>query len=72
MERVNDTGCETEEDQDFEDPNGSLRSFAAVLKAFWKRARLTQEGLGELIGYSPQYIASVEQAAATRVNGWWS
>ncbi|MFF5706196.1 Scr1 family TA system antitoxin-like transcriptional regulator [Streptomyces sp. NPDC012794] len=60
---MNDADCETEEEEEgFEDPNGALRSFAAVLKAFRKRARLTQEGLGELIGYSPQYIASVEQA----------
>ncbi|MDK9496578.1 helix-turn-helix transcriptional regulator [Streptomyces katrae] len=59
---MNDADCETDEEQDFEDPNGALRSFAAVLKAFRKRARLTQEGLGELIGYSAQYIASVEQA----------
>ncbi|GLX29328.1 transcriptional regulator [Streptomyces lavendulae subsp. lavendulae] len=63
VERVNDADCETDEGgEGAEDPNGALRSFAAVLKAFRKRARLTQEGLGELIGYSAQYIASVEQA----------
>lgn len=62
VERVNDADCETEEGgDDVEDPNGALRGFAAVLKAFRKRAGVTQEGLAELIGYSAQYVGSVEQ-----------
>ncbi|MCX5376645.1 helix-turn-helix transcriptional regulator [Streptomyces sp. NBC_00091] len=56
---MDDQGVEPEE---VEDPNGALRSFAEVAKAFRKRSRLTQEEMAERIGYSVQYVGSVEQA----------
>ncbi|OEV05872.1 DNA-binding protein [Streptomyces nanshensis] len=44
-------------------PEGSdgLKAFGAVLKAFRKRAQLTQEELAARVRYSAQTIASVEQ-----------
>lgn len=39
----------------------SLKAFGAALKAFRERARLTQERLAEIIGYSHATVASVEQ-----------
>jgi transcriptional regulator with XRE-family HTH domain len=39
----------------------SLRTFGAVVKAFRKRAELTQEQLAPKVRYSPQTIASIEQ-----------
>ncbi|MFD3677906.1 Scr1 family TA system antitoxin-like transcriptional regulator [Streptomyces sp. NPDC058613] len=59
MEYVNDGDFESEE---ADDPNGILKGFAEVVKAFRKRAGLTQEELAPLIGYSSQYVGSVEQA----------
>ncbi|MEV6729672.1 helix-turn-helix transcriptional regulator [Streptomyces sp. NPDC051364] len=42
-------------------PDGDLRNFGETVKAFRKRAGLTQEQLAERIGYSVQYVGSVEQ-----------
>ncbi|MFC8124572.1 Scr1 family TA system antitoxin-like transcriptional regulator [Streptomyces sp. NPDC057302] len=39
----------------------SLRTFGEVLKAFRKRAGLTQEEFAELVGYSVQTVAKIEQ-----------
>ncbi|MFF8830473.1 Scr1 family TA system antitoxin-like transcriptional regulator [Streptomyces sp. NPDC015131] len=39
----------------------SLRTFGAVLQAFRENARLTQEALAQIMGYSAHYLASVEQ-----------
>ncbi|MEX2974337.1 Scr1 family TA system antitoxin-like transcriptional regulator [Streptomyces sp. C184] len=39
----------------------SLKTFGAVVKAFRERAGLTQEGLAELVRFSPQTVASIEQ-----------
>ncbi|KUF20417.1 MULTISPECIES: helix-turn-helix domain-containing protein [Streptomyces] len=39
----------------------SLRTFGEVFKAFRKRADLTQEGYAELVPYSVQTIAKIEQ-----------
>ncbi|WP_336054823.1 helix-turn-helix domain-containing protein [Streptomyces sp. CA2R101] len=39
----------------------SLRAFGAVVKAFRKRAKLTQEGLARRVGFSVGTIASIEQ-----------
>jgi transcriptional regulator with XRE-family HTH domain len=39
----------------------SLRAFGEVLKAFRKRADLTQEELAPRVRYSPSFVASVEQ-----------
>lgn len=39
----------------------SLRAFGAVVKAFRKRAKLTQEGLARRVGFSAGTIASIEQ-----------
>lgn len=43
------------------EPDDDLRNFGDTIKAFRKRAGLTQEQLGPLIRYSVQYIGSVEQ-----------
>ncbi|MFE4636018.1 helix-turn-helix domain-containing protein [Streptomyces sp. NPDC056773] len=43
------------------EPDADLRNFGETVKAFRKRAGLTQEQLHPLIGYSVQYIGSVEQ-----------
>ncbi|MCX5073998.1 helix-turn-helix transcriptional regulator [Streptomyces sp. NBC_00513] len=43
------------------EPDGDLRHFGETVKAFRKRAGLTQEQLHPLIRYSVQYIGSVEQ-----------
>ncbi|MFE2287794.1 Scr1 family TA system antitoxin-like transcriptional regulator [Streptomyces sp. NPDC059443] len=43
------------------EPDDDLRNFGETIKAFRKRAGLTQEQLGPLIRYSVQYIGSVEQ-----------
>ncbi|MFZ3498297.1 helix-turn-helix domain-containing protein [Streptomyces sp. 5.8] len=43
------------------EPDNDLRNFGETIKAFRKRAGLTQEQLGPLIRYSVQYIGSVEQ-----------
>lgn len=47
--------------RDESDGSDSLKAFGAVLKAFRKRARLTQEELAERLRYSHQTVASVEQ-----------
>lgn len=55
MASVDESGDgEVEQDSD-------LESFGDMVKAFRKRAGLTQEQLGPLIRYSVQYIGSVEQ-----------
>ncbi|MCX4526385.1 helix-turn-helix domain-containing protein [Streptomyces sp. NBC_01551] len=41
--------------------DANLRNFGATVKAFRKRAGLTQEQLAPLVGYSVQYVGSVEQ-----------
>ncbi|MGW6709791.1 helix-turn-helix domain-containing protein [Streptomyces sp. NPDC054956] len=43
------------------DPDVDLRNFGETVKAFRKRAGLTQEQLHPLVRYSVQYIGSVEQ-----------
>lgn len=43
------------------EPDGDLKNFGETLKAFRKRAGLTQEQLHPKVGYSVQYIGSVEQ-----------
>lgn len=43
------------------EPDDDLRNFGETIKAFRKRAGLTQEQLRPLLGYSVQYLASVEQ-----------
>ncbi|MFB6620596.1 Scr1 family TA system antitoxin-like transcriptional regulator [Streptomyces sp. NPDC056367] len=43
------------------EPDDDLRNFGETIKAFRKRAGLTQEQLHPLVGYSVQYVASVEQ-----------
>lgn len=43
------------------EPDADLRNFGDTVKAFRKRAGLTQEQLHPLIRYSVQYIGSVEQ-----------
>ncbi|MBT2470250.1 helix-turn-helix transcriptional regulator [Streptomyces sp. ISL-66] len=55
MARVDDSG-----DGEVE-PDADLRNFGDTVKAFRKRAGLTQEQLAPLIRYSVQYIGSVEQ-----------
>ncbi|MFD8979824.1 Scr1 family TA system antitoxin-like transcriptional regulator [Streptomyces sp. NPDC059564] len=44
-----------------EPPDPDLKNFGDTLKAFRKRAGLTQEQFRVLVGYSVQYVASVEQ-----------
>ncbi|WP_330296955.1 helix-turn-helix domain-containing protein [Streptomyces sp. NBC_00503] len=55
MASVDDSG-----DNEVE-PDADLRNFGETVKAFRKRAGLTQEQLHPLIRYSVQYIGSVEQ-----------
>ncbi|MFD9480706.1 MULTISPECIES: Scr1 family TA system antitoxin-like transcriptional regulator [Streptomyces] len=43
------------------EPDDNLRSFGETVKASRRRAGLTQEQLARLIGYSVQYVGSVEQ-----------
>lgn len=43
------------------EPDDNLRSFGETVKASRKRVGLTQEQLAPLIGYSVQYVGSVEQ-----------
>ncbi|MFF9576766.1 Scr1 family TA system antitoxin-like transcriptional regulator [Streptomyces rubiginosohelvolus] len=43
------------------EPQYSLKMFGEVVKAFRKRARLTQEQFAPLVGYSPETVASIEQ-----------
>ncbi|MEU8465433.1 helix-turn-helix transcriptional regulator [Streptomyces sp. NPDC029003] len=43
------------------DPDPDLKNFGDTLSAFRKRAGLTQEQFRPLVGYSVQYVASVEQ-----------
>lgn len=43
------------------EPDPDLKNFGDVLKASRKRADLTQEQFGPRVGYSVQYVASVEQ-----------
>ncbi|MCY0938917.1 helix-turn-helix domain-containing protein [Streptomyces sp. H34-S4] len=53
--QVDDNGAAEKE------PDGDLVSFGQTIKAFRKRAGLTQEQLHPLIRYSVQYIGSIEQ-----------
>ncbi|MEU8777989.1 helix-turn-helix transcriptional regulator [Streptomyces sp. NPDC048606] len=43
------------------EPDADLKNFGETVKACRKRAGLTQEQLHPLVGYSVQYVASVEQ-----------
>ncbi|MDT0421239.1 helix-turn-helix domain-containing protein [Streptomyces evansiae] len=43
------------------EPSETLRVFGSVVKAFRKRAGLTQEQLAEALGYSVDMISSIEQ-----------
>ncbi|MFD7788352.1 Scr1 family TA system antitoxin-like transcriptional regulator [Streptomyces nojiriensis] len=43
------------------EPDDNLRSFGETVKASRRRAGLTQEQLAPLVGYSVQYVGSVEQ-----------
>ncbi|MER7462860.1 helix-turn-helix transcriptional regulator [Streptomyces sp. NPDC097981] len=43
------------------EPDSDLRNFGETVKAFRKRAGLTQEQLAEQVRYSIQYVGSVEQ-----------
>ncbi|WP_405530746.1 helix-turn-helix transcriptional regulator [Streptomyces avidinii] len=43
------------------EPDDGLRSFGETLKASRRRAGLTQEQLAPMVGYSVQYVGSVEQ-----------
>lgn len=43
------------------EPDDDLRNFGETIKAFRRRAGLTQEQFRPLVGYSVQYVASVEQ-----------
>lgn len=43
------------------EPDDNLRAFGETVKASRKRVGLTQEQLAPLIGYSVQYVGSVEQ-----------
>ncbi|MEU8838893.1 helix-turn-helix transcriptional regulator [Streptomyces roseus] len=43
------------------EPDSDLRNFGETVKAFRKRAGLTQEQLAERVRYSVQYVGSVEQ-----------
>ncbi|MFE1554494.1 Scr1 family TA system antitoxin-like transcriptional regulator [Streptomyces sp. NPDC058734] len=43
------------------EPDPDLKHFGEMLKATRKRANLTQEQFGPKVGYSVQYVASVEQ-----------
>ncbi|MFG2622178.1 helix-turn-helix domain-containing protein [Streptomyces sp. NPDC048507] len=43
------------------EPDPDLKNFGETLAAFRKRAGLTQEQFHPLVGYSVQYVASVEQ-----------
>ncbi|MGW2226357.1 helix-turn-helix domain-containing protein [Streptomyces formicae] len=43
------------------EPTDGLKAVGAVLKSFRKRAGYTQESLAPEIGYSPHFIASIEQ-----------
>ncbi|MFD7290710.1 Scr1 family TA system antitoxin-like transcriptional regulator [Streptomyces sp. NPDC059863] len=43
------------------DSSDSLKTFGAVVKAFRKRAGLTQEALAPLVRYAAQTVASIEQ-----------
>ncbi|MCX4543052.1 helix-turn-helix transcriptional regulator [Streptomyces sp. NBC_01565] len=42
-------------------PDANLRNFGELVKAFRKRAGLTQEQLAPMVGYSVQYVGSIEQ-----------
>ncbi|MFF2192001.1 Scr1 family TA system antitoxin-like transcriptional regulator [Streptomyces sp. NPDC058157] len=43
------------------EPDPDLKNFGQTVKAFRKRADLTQEQFAPTVGYSVQYVASVEQ-----------
>ncbi|MEU3406452.1 helix-turn-helix transcriptional regulator [Streptomyces sp. NPDC006670] len=43
------------------EPDPDLKNFGETVKAFRKRASLTQEQFAPKVGYSVQYVASVEQ-----------
>ncbi|TGB08550.1 helix-turn-helix transcriptional regulator [Streptomyces sp. MZ04] len=51
------TDCNSSEPE----PNDSLQTFGAVLQGFREHAGLTQQALAPLVGYSPHFVASVEQ-----------
>ncbi|MFD5549831.1 helix-turn-helix transcriptional regulator [Streptomyces goshikiensis] len=48
-------------DDDEVKPDENLRNFGETVKAFRKRAGITQEQLAPLVRYSVQYVGSVEQ-----------
>ncbi|MFF0434502.1 Scr1 family TA system antitoxin-like transcriptional regulator [Streptomyces sp. NPDC004327] len=51
----------TDDDNTEPEPSESLKAFGEVLKAFRRRAGLTQEEFAPRVGYSQQTVASVEQ-----------
>lgn len=61
MASVDDSRDNGDSGENEVEPDADLRNFGDTVKAFRKRAGLTQEQLGPLIRYSVQYIGSVEQ-----------
>ncbi|MGW1028722.1 helix-turn-helix domain-containing protein [Streptomyces sp. NPDC002577] len=57
MAGSNSDYCGTSEPE----PSDSLKTFGAVLQGFRENARITQEALAGDMGYSPHFVASVEQ-----------
>ncbi|MBA2947775.1 helix-turn-helix domain-containing protein [Streptomyces himalayensis] len=57
MADSNSDHCGTSEPE----PSDSLKTFGAVLQGFRENARITQEALAGDMGYSPHFVASVEQ-----------
>ncbi|MDX3850856.1 helix-turn-helix transcriptional regulator [Streptomyces sp. AK02-01A] len=54
-------GTDDSADSNEPESSDSLRAFGAVVKAFRKRAGLTQEELAPLVRYAPHTVASIEQ-----------
>ncbi|MFF4583452.1 helix-turn-helix domain-containing protein [Streptomyces sp. NPDC001389] len=55
------TGDQGGGDKEAVRPDADLRNFGEMVKAFRKRAGLTQEEFRAEVGYSVQYVAAVEQ-----------
>ncbi|MEW1639351.1 helix-turn-helix transcriptional regulator [Streptomyces sp. NPDC093801] len=55
------TGDQGGGDKEAVKPDADLRNFGEMVKAFRKRAGLTQEEFRAEVGYSVQYVAAVEQ-----------